>query len=89
MWYKFSKHALEELENRSISMEIAAKILDNPQQIIEEDGDKKIYQSIIVEEGIEYLIRIFVAIDKIPNVIITLNKTSKISKYWNNESKIR
>ena len=88
MWYKFSKHALEELENRSISMEIAEKILANPQQIIEEDGDKKIYQSIIVEEGIEYLIRIFVAIDKIPNVIITLYRTSKISKYWDNESKI-
>ncbi len=88
MWYKFSKHALEELENRSISMEIAEKILANPQQIIEEDGDKKIYQSIFVEEGIEYLIRIFVAFDKIPNVIITLYRTCKISKYLNNESKI-
>jgi hypothetical protein len=28
MWYKFSKHALEELENRSISMEIAEEIFE-------------------------------------------------------------
>ncbi len=89
MWYRFSKHAIEELLARYISIEIAEEILDNPQQILFEGEDKKVYQSIVIEDGVEYLVRIFVAIDKTPNVIITLYKTSKILKYWNNESKIR
>lgn len=30
MWYRFSKHSLEELQNRNISIEIAEGILSKP-----------------------------------------------------------
>lgn len=57
MSFIFSKHALEQMELRSISKNTVEKILSNPEQIREEHG-RKVYQS-IVEDG-RYLIRIFV-----------------------------
>ena len=86
MWYKFSKHALEELQNRNIPIEIAEGILSMPQQVLFEGDNKKIRQSIVVQGEVQYLIRIFIAIDKTPNIVITLYKTSKILKYWKDES---
>ena len=83
----FSKHALEQMKLRGISKKIVEEILLHPEQIISESG-KKIYQSVIsFEKDGNYLIRIFVNVKKKPPVIITVYKTSKISKY--HESKIR
>ena len=67
------------MELRTISKNIVEEILSHPQQIKQED-DSKVYQS-VVEKG-RFLIRIFVNEKKRPNVIITVYKTSKISKYY-------
>lgn len=77
--FKFSKHALEQMELRGISKEVVKKILLNPIQVRTEEG-KKVYQS-IVDDG-RSLIRIFVNYKKDPKVIITVYKTSKIKKYY-------
>ena len=78
----FSKHSLEQMQLRGITIELAQSILNTPQQIIPEP-DKKIYQSIINFEGEgEYLVRIFVNTIKQPNLVITIYKTSKIEKYY-------
>ncbi len=69
------------MELRGISMEIATKILQKPNQIIKEN-DKTIFQSIITEDNKSFLIRIFVNNQKVPNLVITIYKTSKISKYY-------
>ena len=47
-----------------------------------------IYQSVIeFENKKEYLVRVILDINKIPHVLITAYKTSKIKKYWRqNES---
>jgi len=82
MNFVFSKHALEQMELRSISKSIVEEILASPDQIKAEAG-KIVYQS-VVEKG-RYLIRIFVN-DESPKTVITVYKTSKISKYY--ESKI-
>lgn len=74
------------MENRNISLKIAENVINSPDQIIIIDSIKSVYQSKIKENGITFLIRIFIAIDKTTNVIITLYKTSKISKYWKHES---
>jgi len=84
MKFVFSKQALAQMELRTISKNTVEEILSHPQQIKEEEG-AKVYQS-VVEKG-RYLIRIFVNDKKRPNVIITVYKTSKISKYY--EGKIR
>ena len=78
----FSKHSLEQMQQREIKIELAQSILDSPQQVILEP-DKKIYQSIInFEDKGEYLVRIFVNTIKQPNLVITIYKTSKIEKYY-------
>ena len=77
--FKFSKHALEQMELRGILKETVRKVLLTPDHIKTEDG-KKVYQSIL-EDG-RSLIRIFVNHKKNPKVIITVYKTSKIKKYY-------
>ncbi|WP_363151942.1 DUF4258 domain-containing protein [uncultured Mucilaginibacter sp.] len=81
MSYIISKHALEQIVLRGIPEDVVIKILDSPGQIINLN-DKRIYQSIIEDDGKQYLIRIFVNHFKEPNVVITAYKTSKINKYY-------
>jgi hypothetical protein len=81
--FKFSKHAIEQMKRRSISLEVIKNVLLNPEQV-KIENDKKVYQS-TMENG-SSLIRIFVNHTKDPKVVITVYKTSKIKKYY--ESKI-
>ena len=48
---EFSKHALEQMALRGISVEIAQTILNNPQQIITQE-DKRINQSLTLRKVI-------------------------------------
>jgi len=73
------------MEHRNISDDTVKKILDEPEQIIEEKG-KKIYQSIIETKTQKHLLRVFVNVERNPNIVITVYKTSNIKKYY--ESKI-
>lgn len=76
----FSKHSIEQMGNRNISMEIALKILEDPKEIIFEN-EQTIYQSIIpFDNGKEYLVRIIVNSMKNPKTVITVYKTSKLKK---------
>lgn len=82
MNFIFSNHALEQISKRGLNKEKIVEILMTPDQVIESKG-QKIYQSIVpvLTEG-NYLIRVFVNTEKEPNLIITVYKTSKISKYY-------
>jgi hypothetical protein len=76
------------MDERGITEEMVMDILNNPAQVIPEDPDKEIYQSIMhfSEEGRNFLVRIFVNIIKVPNLVITVYRTSKIEKYWRDEN---
>ncbi len=77
----FSNHAPDQMKLRRISVDTANEILNHPGSVIAENGIT-IYQSVIIEDGKSYLIRIFVNDQKNPNLVITAYKTSKISKYY-------
>lgn len=79
--FSISNHAKEQMEFRNVSLEVVMSVLTNPQQILTEEG-KKIYQSIINFEEGDYLLRVFVNIEKEPNNVITVYRTSKIEKYY-------
>ena len=79
MNFILSKHAQEQMNLGGISKSTFMLILNDPDQIKEEEG-KKVYQSVI--ENRKYLIRIFVNHKKNPKVVVTVYKTSKISKYY-------
>ena len=81
MSFNISKHARDQMKLRSIDESVVWDILNEPGQIIIND-DKTIYQGVVDEAGKQYLIRIFVNHIKIPNMVITVYKTSKITKYY-------
>ncbi|TAK36703.1 MAG: DUF4258 domain-containing protein, partial [Saprospiraceae bacterium] len=71
-----SKHAKEQMEARGISEEQVWEVVQNPEQIIEHDDEKIILQyRVTLDDGKNYLIRVFINVIKDPNLIITVYKT--------------
>lgn len=83
MNFIFSNHALQELQRRGLQRNMVESVLNNPQQILEEKEGRKAYQS-QVDFGVGkiYLVRVIVADNIDPAVVITAYRTSKITKYW-------
>jgi len=82
MDFELSKHAQEELQKRRIPLQVVQFILNRPSQIIEEQ-DFTIYQGLFISHNKKrYLLRVFVNTTPQPPKVITVYKTSKISKYW-------
>ena len=84
MDFVFSRHAEEQLIRRSLDRNIIKSVLLNPEQILEDDNstDIFIYQSIVKEKDNFFLYRVFVNTQLLPNVIVTLYRTTKIEKYY-------
>lgn len=82
MKYKISNHAEEEIKRRRISSNLVESVLKNPQQVVDEYGNKKAYQSKIEFDGRIYLLRVVVDDIVEPKNIVTVYRTSKIKKYW-------
>ena len=84
-----SKHAKEQIVARGIDEKLVWQVVNEPQQKIRESSEKQVYQSVLRNsDGMMFLIRVFVNVTKNPNLIITVYKTSKIKKYWKDESEI-
>ena len=81
--FKFSSHALEQIETRSLSLQVIEEILLSEEKLIIKVGNIDIYQKIIVEVDKPYLYRVFVNTSKEPFLVVTVYKTSKIEKYEN------
>ncbi len=78
--YNFSKHFLEQIQLRNITMPEVEDVLLNPQQKVMED-ELTVHQKIIYSNNRSYLIRVFVNELKQPPVALTAYKKSKINKY--------
>ena len=79
-----SKHALEQMKLRNISEVDVLDIIANPENIIAQDG-LKVYQKVLLIDSKSYLFRIFVNDLISPNLLVTVYRTSKISKYYEGE----
>jgi hypothetical protein len=83
MEFEISRHAQEEMDRRGVLRNWVEAILQNPQQIVDEYGQKKAYQSIIdMGTGKDYIVRVVVNDSVNPAKVVTVYKTSKIKKYW-------
>jgi hypothetical protein len=83
MRFRFSKHAIREMEQRRIPSGLVESVLENPQQIISEEGKLNAYPSQIdFGDGRIFLLRVIVNENFRPPVIVTVYRTSKIDKYW-------
>lgn len=82
MTFRFSRHVLEEMGKRKISQQLVEQILHAPEQKVPEVDDITCYQSKVEIGGKTYLLRIMVNEVITPVVVVTMYRTSKISKYW-------
>ena len=76
---------------RGISFSQIIEVLENPDQVIIDSdiSDIVVYQSVFNNmEGGNYMIRVFVNRTKNPKLVVTVYKTTKVSKYWINESNL-
>jgi hypothetical protein len=59
------------------------QVLENPEQIVPEHRGLKAFQSQLdFGDGRIYLLRAIVADELDPAVVVTVYRTSRISKYW-------
>jgi hypothetical protein len=84
--YVLSDHATTEIERRGLSRETIDTILKRPEQRVEVRRGRVVLQSRIPESGSDYLVRVFVDIDREPAEVVTAYRTSKVLKYWRPES---
>ena len=84
MNFVFSNHAEDQLIRRSLDRNIVESVVLNPEQILEDENDPDItiFQSIVKEDGKLFLYRVFVNTQLLPNVIVTLYRTTKTEKYY-------
>ena len=78
----FSKYMLEELLERKIPRELVERVPQSPQQKVPEVENVTCYQSRVDMNGREYLLRVMVNETSTPAKVVTVYRTSKISKCW-------
>ncbi|MCO6452862.1 MAG: DUF4258 domain-containing protein [Caldilineales bacterium] len=76
------------MRRRQISEVDVAAVLASPEQIDILRAGRSIYQSRLQMDDPPktYLLRVFVDIDRNPPEVVTTYRTSKISKYWREQS---
>lgn len=83
MEFQLSQHAREEIERRQIPTDLLESVLNEPEQIVEGRAGKQVYQSRIdFGGGAIFLLRVIVAHDVEPPLVVTAYRTSKLAKYW-------
>lgn len=72
------------MKRRGIREEIVRDVLRSPGQRFDVRSGRIVLQSKLVDEskGKEYVIRVFVDIDREPPEVVTVYRTTKIVKYW-------
>lgn len=79
---RFSRHALAECSRRGISPAEVEAVLANPGQTVPGLTGKMVCQSVQSGEDRPMLLRVIVATDVEPPLVVTVYRTTKIDKYW-------
>lgn len=81
--FTYSRHAQEEMVRRGIPQPLVDSVLQSPQQVVPEQNGRVAYQSQVDFGGGKiFLLRVIVVDTVDPAVVVTVYRTSKISKYW-------
>ena len=72
------------MRRRDITEEDVKKVMVSPEQKVDVRKGRCVYQSRLSfgEPARNYLVRVFVDIDREPTEVVTVYRTSKIEKYW-------
>jgi uncharacterized protein DUF4258 len=80
--FRFSKHVLEELEERQIPRTLVERVLESPEQKNAILENITCFQSRVEISEKQFILRVFVDETLQPPVVVTAYRTSKIRKYW-------
>jgi hypothetical protein len=80
--FRFSKHALRQLEATKIPQALVEAVLEVPEQKTDERDTITCYQSRMFMNQKQYLLRVLVNETIYPAIVVTAYRTSKIAKYW-------
>jgi hypothetical protein len=82
--YVLTGHASWEMQRRGVTETEVATVLQTPGQREEVRPGRCVYQSRLrfSESQTEYLVRVFVDVDRTPAEVVTVYRTSKVAKYW-------
>lgn len=84
--YFLTAHAKMEMQRRGIPEETVKFVLGEPEQRSSLRSGREVLQSRVAMAGKLYLVRVIVEVDRAPAEVVTVYRTSKISKYWRTES---
>ena len=82
MNHELSSHVQQEMARRGIPLAAVESVLAAPGQKVPEHGDVVCYQSKMEINEKVYLVRVMVNEKLRPPKVVTVYRTSKISKYW-------
>ena len=82
--YLLTEHAQEEMVRRNIPETIIAAVLREPGQRISVRPGRDVFQALVDlgEPPTQYVVRVFVDVDRAPVEVVTVYRSSKITKYW-------
>ena len=84
--YLLTPHALEQSRRRGLEQAVVAAVVTRPQQRVSLRRSRDVLQSIIEIDRRRYLVRVIVDVDHEPAHVVTVYRTSRISKYWSDEA---
>ena len=82
--YFFTEHAHFEMKRRGLSEAVVRSVLTAPEERLEIRKGRVVLQSRVEMDSPPktYLIRVFVDVDRELQEVVSVYRTSKISKYW-------
>ena len=83
--YIVTPHAASAMERRGISDTLVRRVLATPEQRLEIRPGRDVFQAKIEFGGEPYLVRVFIDSDRRPPEVVTVYRTSKITKYGRRE----
>ena len=82
--FTITRHAMVQMERRGLTSETVRHVLAEPGQRREIRRGRIVLQSrpLLGTPAREYLVRVFVDVDRRPPAVVTAYRTSKVDKYW-------
>jgi len=85
MKFRFTAHALEQIERRRLDRHVVERVLELPQQVVAQRSGREARQSRVDFPDGEYLVRAIVDRGSDPPAVITAYRTRYVAKYLRKE----
>lgn len=85
MRYVLTDHARSQMIRRQVPAHLVEAVMSDPEQRFEVRGGRHVLQSRFrLADGL-YLFRVFADVDRDPAEVVTVYRTSRVTRYWRPE----